>query len=65
MKKKQGSKVHKDIKGFDIQINQFGELRSNLNVEDINRFLDRHVSDKKVRDQALDTEGAEPRDEEE
>ncbi len=65
MKKKQGSKVHKDIKGFDIQINQFGELRSNLKVEDINRFLDRHVSDKKVRDQALGQEGASAQDEEE
>lgn len=65
MKKKQGSKVHKDIKGFDIQINQFGELRSNLKVEDINRFLDRHVSDKKVRDQALEPEGTGPQDEEE
>ena len=65
MKKKQGSKVHKDIKGFDIQINQFGELRSNLNIEDLNRFLDRHVSDKKIRDQAPETEGAEQQDEEE
>lgn len=65
MKKKQGSKVHKDIRGFDIQINQFGELKSNLNVEDLNRFLDRHVSDKKVRDQSPGTQGDGSRDEEE
>lgn len=65
MKKKRGSKVHKDIRGFDIQINQFGELKSNLNIEDLNRFLDRHVSDKKIRDQAPGPEGPGRRDEEE
>ncbi len=54
MKKKHGSKVHKDIKGFDIQINQFGELKSNMKVDDLNEFLDRYVADKKILDQTVD-----------
>lgn len=54
MKKKYGSKVHKDIKGFDIHINAFGELKSNMKVDDLNQFLDRHVSDKKITDQPLE-----------
>lgn len=62
MKKKFGSKVHKDIKGFDIQINQFGELKSNMKVDDLNQFLDRHVTDKKILDQTITPEH---RDEEE
>ena len=54
MKKKHGSKVHKDIKGFDIHINQFGELKTNMKVDDLNQFLDRHVSDKKILDQTVE-----------
>jgi len=54
MKKKYGSKVHKDIKGFDIHINQFGELKSNMKVDELNQFLDRHVSDKKILDQSVE-----------
>jgi len=42
--------VHKDLKGFDIKINEFGEISSNLDVEKLNQFLDKNVEDKKLKD---------------
>ena len=41
-------KVHKDLEGFEISIDQFGELKSNMNIEKINAFLDKNVDDKKL-----------------
>ena len=43
-------KVHKDLDGFDISVDAFGELKSNLSIDDINKFLNRNVDDKKLRD---------------
>jgi hypothetical protein len=47
---KQGpkAKVHQELSGFEITINEFGEIRSNMKVEKINEFLDRNVEDKKL-----------------
>ncbi|HYF69152.1 MAG TPA: hypothetical protein VD884_13505 [Ohtaekwangia sp.] len=41
-------KVHKELSGFDITIDQFGEIRSNMNIEKINEFLNENVDDKKL-----------------
>ena len=41
-------KVHKDLQGFDVSIDQFGEIRSNMRIEKINEFLDQNVDDKKL-----------------
>jgi len=41
-------KVHKELEGFEISINQFGEIRSNMNIEKINEFLNENVDDKKL-----------------
>ena len=41
-------KVHKELDGFQISIDQFGEIRSNMNIENINEFLNRNVEDKKL-----------------
>ena len=46
--KKPKPKVHKELSGFDVTIDQFGEIRSNMNVEKINEFLDKNVDDKKL-----------------
>jgi hypothetical protein len=43
-------KVHNEIKGYDIKINEFGQITSSLNVDDINRFLDDNVEDKKLKE---------------
>ncbi len=40
--------VHKDLEGFDIKINAFGEIESNFDVNKLNDFLDENVEDKKL-----------------
>jgi hypothetical protein len=47
-KKKRKPKVHKDLQGFEVSINQFGELKSSMDIEKINAFLDKNVDDKKL-----------------
>lgn len=42
-------RVHKDLSGFDIEINSFGEIRSSYDIDKINAFLNRNVDDKKLR----------------
>ncbi len=42
--------VHKELDGFDIKINEFGEIVSNFNVDKINEFLDENVEDKKLKE---------------
>lgn len=46
--KKRKPKVHKDLDGFEVSINQFGELNSNMDIEKINEFLNKNVDDKKL-----------------
>lgn len=41
-------RVHKDLQGFDISIDSFGEIKSNMNIEKINEFLNENVDDKKL-----------------
>lgn len=48
--KRKKPKVHKDLDGFEVSINQFGELNSNMNIEKINEFLNKNVEDKKLTD---------------
>lgn len=47
-KNKPKPKVHKDLQGFDISIDTFGEIKSNMNIEKINEFLNQNVDDKKL-----------------
>ena len=49
-KKKKLPKVHKDLEGFEINIDSFGELSSNLDIEKINKFLNKNVEDKKLQE---------------
>lgn len=47
--KKQGKpRVHKDLSGFEVSIDQFGELKSNMPIEKLNEFLNENVDDKKL-----------------
>lgn len=48
--KKGDPEVHKDLKGFDIKINEFGEITSNFNVDKLNNFLNENVEDKKLNE---------------
>lgn len=49
--KKQGkARVHRELDGLEVSINQFGELKTNMNIEKINEFLDKNVDDKKLEE---------------
>ena len=41
-------RVHKDLDGLEVSIDTFGEIRSNMNIEKINEFLNKNVDDKKL-----------------
>ncbi len=41
--------VHKELEGFDIRINEFGEIITSFQVDKINAFLDENVQDKKLK----------------
>ncbi|PWJ60199.1 hypothetical protein CLV98_101380 [Dyadobacter jejuensis] len=43
-------RVHKDLEGFDIKINSFGEITTSYDMDRINEFLNKNVDDKKLRD---------------
>jgi len=51
-KKKKNSekkaRVHKELEGFEIKINPLGEITSNYDIDQINKFLDKNVYDKKL-----------------
>lgn len=54
-KKKKGNeeqkpKVSKELEGFDIRIDSFGEIRSTVDIDKLNTFLNKNVDDKKLRD---------------
>ncbi len=53
MKQKGNPKVHEDLSGFDIKINSFGEMETNLDVDKLNAFLDSTVTDKKLTEDQL------------
>lgn len=42
-------RVHKDLDGFDIKINSFGEIQMSMDITKINEFLNKTVDDKKLR----------------
>lgn len=48
--KKEKSSFHEDLKGFDIKINEFGEIKSNLDIDRLNKFLNEKIDDRKLRD---------------
>lgn len=41
-------KVHEELKGLDLNINEFGEIISNIDINKVNEFLTRTVPDKKL-----------------
>ena len=45
-KKSENDKSEK-LEHFDIKINEFGEVISSVNIDDVNQFLDENLYDKK------------------
>ena len=56
--------THEDLKGFDIKINEFGEIISNIRVEELNEFLNENVEDKKLVDRKDLSQSADTQEEE-
>ena len=46
--KEEKPNVHDELKGFDIKVNEFGEIVTNYNIDKLNEFLDENVEDKKL-----------------
>jgi len=50
LKNKDKPKVNPELQGFDVEIDSFGEIKSNYNIDRINEFLNKNVEDKKLKD---------------
>lgn len=50
--KKKSASVHDELKGLDLTINEFGEVIGNTKIDQLNEFLDKHVTDKKLEDRS-------------
>ncbi|MFN3801350.1 hypothetical protein [Belliella pelovolcani] len=49
-KKEETPKVHKDLEGFKMNIDSFGEISSSFPIDKLNEFLNKNVEDKKLKD---------------
>ncbi|MBT33707.1 hypothetical protein [Chondrinema litorale] len=48
-KNKQKPKVHNELDGFDIKVNSSGEIESTYSIDELNKFLNKNVEDKKLK----------------
>ena len=48
--------VHERLSGFDIRINSFGEMESTFEIDQLNKFLNEEVKDKKIKPKNSDEE---------
>jgi len=53
------AQVNPELEGFEIKIDSFGEIKSNLDIEKINEFLNRNLYDKKLKNLPNEDEGEE------
>ena len=44
--------VNPDLKGFNVEIDSFGELKTSYDIDKINNFLNKNVEDKKLMERA-------------
>lgn len=40
--------VHQDLDGLDLSVNQFGNIKTTMDLDKINSFLNDNVADKKL-----------------
>jgi len=52
-KKNEKPKVNQELEGFDIEIDAFGEIKTNFDIDKINEFLNKEIDDKKLRDRKI------------
>jgi hypothetical protein len=48
IRKKEVPEENKNLPGFDIHINSFGEVQSTYDIENVNAFLNENLADKKL-----------------
>jgi hypothetical protein len=58
--------VNDELEGLDITINSFGEIQSTYDIDKINKFLNKHVKDKKLApgEENEDSEASDQKEEE-
>ncbi|MEO9869939.1 hypothetical protein [Ekhidna sp.] len=49
MNKKGKARVHKDLDGLELRVDSFGEISSNMPIDKLNKFLNKNVEDKKLK----------------
>lgn len=50
MNKKEKARVHKDLDGLELKVDSFGEISSSMPIDELNKFLNKNVEDKKLKD---------------
>ena len=55
MKENKKAEVHKDLTGFDINIDTFGQLKSSLDIDKLNTFLNETGRQPKKEDPTEDS----------
>jgi hypothetical protein len=50
---KEKPKVHPELKGFDVSINELGEIVRTVDIDVINDFLNRKLYDKKLKNKPI------------
>ena len=53
--KKEVPEENKNLPGFDIQINSFGEVQSTYDIDEVNAFLNDNLSDKKLKNKTSES----------
>jgi hypothetical protein len=51
-------KTHPDLGILDISVTKFGEIEGSKSIDEINKFLDKNVKDKKLSDEQVDSSAA-------
>lgn len=54
--KKDKADVHKDLKGFEISINSFGEMESTYSIDKLNQFLNKKTNSSKNEEELKEEE---------
>lgn len=48
--KKETPQINKELEGFSIDINEFGEIVTNYKIDKLNDFLNENVEDRKLEE---------------
>ena len=56
-KKQKKPDIHKELEGFQVAVNPFGEIISTMEIDKINKLLDKHVEDKKLKNRKGNKKG--------